>query len=224
MQTRRLSAGLLLLAACNNPSAGATDPKPEPAPIRPASEPATATEPVRAQEAKPAHYDFDQRPAATTTPGPGALAQPEKAQPAAGERPAAKPGDDPAAAEPAGTRQGPSVSGEGFNVHLQSAGTHQVGKPTTVRVVLNAIAPFHCNDKYPYRFALEPAAGLEFPADVVRNMQVGAERSTMDVALTPKTVGKHTVSGELSFSVCTDDKCLIEKQKLSLSIDVVGAS
>lgn len=213
----RLSSGLFLLAACNNAPSAA--PRAEPAPL-PTSEP--AAEPARVQPTpKPASYGFDPAPAATVEPG---AAEPT-AKSAAGERnarasaPATEDG-----AQAAEVRRGPVAKGEGFQVHLQSSGSYQVGKPGVVRVVLDAAEPFHCNDKYPYRFTLEPTAGLEFPADVVRNMQLGTQRSTMDVAIVPKASGAHTVSGELSFSVCTDDKCLIEKQKLSVNIDVAGAS
>lgn len=222
MPMKRLSAPLLLLTACNN--APSTAPGAEPAPLQ-ANEP--VTEPTQTQQApKPAAYGFDPAPVAT---GSAALEAPEAtSKAAAGERSARPGATAPAAdvegAQPAEVRRGPAVKGEGFQAHLQSSGSYQVGKPGVVRVVLNAAEPFHCNDKYPYRFTLEPTAGLEFPADVVRDMQIGTQQSTMDVALVPKTAGAHTVSGELSFSVCTDDKCLIEKQKLSVSIDVAGAS
>ena len=36
---------------------------------------------------------------------------------------------------------------------------------------------------------------------------------------TPESAGKHTLSGQLSFSVCTEDKCMIEKRDLALEIE-----
>jgi hypothetical protein len=41
---------------------------------------------------------------------------------------------------------------------------------------------------------------------------------TMNVGFTPEAAGKHTISGVLQFSVCTDDKCLIEKRDLALEV------
>jgi hypothetical protein len=54
-------------------------------------------------------------------------------------------------------------------------------------------------------------------------MNVAAQRSTMTIPIRPSAVGKHTLSGELAFSVCTEDKCLIEKKALSLPFDVTGS-
>jgi hypothetical protein len=54
-------------------------------------------------------------------------------------------------------------------------------------------------------------------------MNVDKQRSTMSVPFTPTQAGSHTLSGELAFSVCTDDKCLIEKQTLSFPVDVSGS-
>jgi hypothetical protein len=43
-------------------------------------------------------------------------------------------------------------------------------------------------------------------------------RATLPIPFTAEA-GKHTVSGQLSFSVCTDDKCVIEKRELALEIE-----
>ena len=67
-----------------------------------------------------------------------------------------------------------------------------------------------------------PDAGLEFPQDVVKKDAVKLEkkRATMTVALTPKTAGKHRLAGKFHFSICTDEKCLIEKRDLALELEV----
>jgi hypothetical protein len=103
---------------------------------------------------------------------------------------------------------------------MQGAGSVQTGKAANVQVVLEAVAPFHCNDKYPYKFTPAPTAGVTYPQEVIRGMNVTEQRSTMSIPFTASQAGKKTLSGELAFSVCTDDKCLIEKQQLSMTVEV----
>jgi hypothetical protein len=42
----------------------------------------------------------------------------------------------------------------------------------------------------------------------------------MPVSFTPDAAGKRTVAGQFAFSVCTEDKCLMEKRDLSLDVTV----
>jgi hypothetical protein len=87
--------------------------------------------------------------------------------------------------------------------------------------VLDAKEPFHVNEKYPYKFKLKETSGLTFPAPLVGKEGVNLEkaRATMRVPFTAQSAGRHTLSGQFAFSVCTDDKCLIEKRELSLLVD-----
>lgn len=140
-------------------------------------------------------------PAATAAAPVHADAEPSEAQGAA-----------PAAAR---------ATGEGFDVNLAPKGSYEVGKPGEAEIVLVAKDPFHVNEKYPYKFKLKESAGLKFPSAVVGKDQVKleAKRATLVVPFTPEKAGKHTVAGTFLFSVCTDDKCLIERQELSLDIE-----
>ncbi|HEY1533007.1 MAG TPA: hypothetical protein VGF76_03285, partial [Polyangiaceae bacterium] len=94
------------------------------------------------------------------------------------------------------------------------------GKAGEADVVLSAKPPYHVNDKYPYKFKLKEAPGLSFASMIVTKDAVKFEpaRATVPVAFTP-SAGKHTLSGQLSFSVCTADKCMIEKRDLALEIE-----
>ncbi len=151
--------------------------------------------------------------AETDTAAKGTGANAEKAQPKA---------DAPTETTP--TIRGAAVSGEGFRAHLQSASKLQKGKPGSIQLVLEAVAPFHCNDKYPYKFTPSPTPGVSYPGAVIKNMTVGEQRSTMNIPFTAGDAGEKQLSGEFAFSVCTDDKCLIEKQKLSITVNVADAS
>ena len=128
----------------------------------------------------------------------------------------------PAAAAPSPATDAASKYNEaGFDLALSPKGSYTSGKAGEAEIVLAAKAPFHVNQNYPYKFKLKEAPGLKFANLVIAKEAVKLEpaRATVPVAFTPETAGKHTLAGQLSFSVCTDDKCMIEKRELALEID-----
>lgn len=146
--------------------------------------------------------------------------EPTPSAPPATTAAAADSGAAPAPAAPTAPAQS-KYSEAGFDLVLQPKGAYSTGQAGEAEIVLNAKPPFHVNDKYPYKFKIKEAPGLKFANLVVAKDSVKLEpaRATVPVAFTPESAGKHTLAGQLSFSVCTDDKCMIEKRDLSLDID-----
>jgi hypothetical protein len=117
--------------------------------------------------------------------------------------------------------QGTVVQGEAFSTWLQAVSPVTAGSPATVEAVLVAKAPYHCNADYPHKFKLGAApAGLSYPEATVKGMQVSAERSVLRIPVVAQSAGTATVKGTLHFSVCNDERCLVEKRELSLALDV----
>src|SRR6187431_2963611 len=146
--------------------------------------------------------------------------------PPAAEATAAEPAPPPpvAAAAAAAPAPGPAASKYSeapFDVVIQPKGSYASGQAGSAEIVISAKPPFHANEKYPYKFKLNEAAGLKFANLVVDKDAVKVEktRATLTVALTPESAGKHTLSGKLFFSVCNDDQCLVEKRDLALDIE-----
>lgn len=202
-----------------------------------ASEEAAAVEDLnsKAAESEPVPPTADQ---GATVSGQNAVsgqgASGQSAAEASGEAVAAAPSTAPelkpatdkkvdAPAEASPVRRGAAAKGEGFTVWMEGKSTHGVNEPSSVSVVLLPEAPFKCNEEYPYRFTAAASPGIQYKDSVIRSMNVSKERSTMTIPFTPSAKGPQTISGELSFSVCTDDKCLIEKQNVSLAVDVGGS-
>jgi pyruvate/2-oxoglutarate dehydrogenase complex dihydrolipoamide acyltransferase (E2) component len=154
--------------------------------------------------------------AAEPAPPAPAAAPPSGAAAADSATGAAAPAEA-AAAMPAASK----YSEAGFDLVLQPKGSYTSGQAGEAEIVLNAKAPFHVNNQYPYKFKVKEAPGLKFANLVVAKDLVKIEpaKATVPVAFTPESAGKHTVAGQLSFSVCTDDKCMIEKRELALEID-----
>jgi hypothetical protein len=143
-------------------------------------------------------------PLATATPAmASAAAEPTPAEPSAPATPAAS-----------------HVNEANFELKFSGKDAYEAGKPADATITIDAKAPFHVNDKYPYKFKLKETAGLKFANAVVGKDAAKVEkmRVTMPIGFTPEAAGKHTIAGVLSFSVCTDDKCLIEKRDLTLDV------
>jgi hypothetical protein len=139
--------------------------------------------------------------------------------------PASAPAPPTASAEPpvrpATMARGSSASGEGFSVWIQAPTPVRAGKSASAQVVLAAKDPYKCNDKYPYKFVLDaPSGGLSYPAQTVRTMSIGEKQSSMSIPFTAARAGGATIAGQLHFSVCTAEKCLIEKRPLSVTVQV----
>jgi len=114
------------------------------------------------------------------------------------------------------------VSEEAYSTWLQATSPVKAGAPVQLEAVLVAKPPYHCNPEYPHKLKLNaPPAGLAYPEETVRGMKVTPERSVLAFPVQAQSAGKPTVSGTLSFSVCTAERCMVEKRDLSLALDVM---
>lgn len=155
---------------------------------------------------------------------PRTAATPLAAEPAGPTQPAAAtaaPEATPTAGATGPSAQAASrITEESFELNFAGKPDYEAGKPGEATITLDAKPPFHVNDKYPYKFKLKETTGLKFPSPIVAKdaAKLEKQRMTMAVGFTPEAAGKHTISGVLQFSVCTDDKCLIEKRDLALDV------
>ena len=159
---------------------------------------------------------------------PPAAEEPRSASNAAAPQPSPKT-DDAASAAPvpagasAATAGAAKFSDTGFDLSLEAPkASLKAGQPGTVEVVLAAKAPFHVNDKYPIKLKLKETPGVKYDNLVVGKDAVKLEpmKAVMPVSFTPDAAGKRTVAGQFAFSVCTEDKCLMEKRDLALEVVV----
>lgn len=137
----------------------------------------------------------------------------------AGQAPesAAPHSEPPEGTAPSAPTHAPSaLQSDTFELRLE-VGEAQVGEPASATLVLHGTAPYKCNDKYPYRFQPHPTAGLTFPDEPPSDggSVVSPDEVRLTVPFTATEVGEHRLAGVLSFSVCTADRCLIERRELS---------
>lgn len=114
------------------------------------------------------------------------------------------------------------VSEPGFAVELRSSGQSAAGRTGSLLVLLEAKAPYHVNQAYPFRFSPKPVEGLKFPVKAIDTERVKFDEhhGTFPLLFTAEKPGTFQVTGTFSFSVCSADKCLMEKRDLALTVDV----
>ena len=168
----------------------------------------------------------------------GALAcqgEPRDARPPAASSPAS-------AASPAGDRTpprgvgaapgatGPRAEGEFWAVALEAPGFLRAGQPSEARLRVTARGGYHVNEEYPMSF--RPADGAT--AALVGERVTLAARGrgpcgagvegacdvTAALPFVPEAPGQVRLAGTLAFSVCTAERCLIEKVPLAISAAV----
>src|SRR5690606_2749641 len=114
----------------------------------------------------------------------------------------------------------PSYEEEAFSLSMTGPAVAKVGEAVTYTVTLTAKSGFKVNDEYPVKFQFAAANGVAPQKEVIRkeDAQVEKNKVVIPAEVILSTAGEHVVQGKLSFSVCTDDRCLIEKRDLGLSI------
>lgn len=97
-------------------------------------------------------------------------------------------------------------------------------------ITVTAISGFHVNPDYPVSFRPEGSEAVKFSGERVA-LTPGTKtpcaakaedacKVEFPLPLTPEKAGAAKVAGIVAFSVCSEDKCLIEKVPLSLALKV----
>ncbi len=119
-----------------------------------------------------------------------------------------------------------------YNVMLDFAPPLNAGKEATAIVTITARDGFHVNPDYPLSF--KPAANEMFGITGDRMPLTATDKTPckekaddncevkVPLKLTPKQAGVANFEGVLSFSVCSEEKCLTPKETLTLRADVVN--
>jgi hypothetical protein len=223
-----VGAALVLLgaAACQGEPAPRVEGEPARAPATSsaaappaAAAPSSAAAPSTKASAQVGLAKYEESSAAGAAAASANAAAPASGSHASNDRVAAA--DAPAKAPGGQTVQGTVVQEAPFSVWLQADTPLIAGKPATVEAVLVANPPYHCNADYPHKFKLGAApAGISYPEPTVKGAKITPERSVLAIPVQARAPGKATVTGTLQFSVCNDERCLVEKRELALNLDV----
>jgi hypothetical protein len=114
-------------------------------------------------------------------------------------------------------------------VRLEPPRSAKAGEPSTARVIVAARGPYHVNRDYPMSFRPSDTANAAFDGARVA-LGKGAERTpcagepeeacavSAPLRFTPRAAGETHIAGTVAFSVCTPERCLIEKVPLSATV------
>lgn len=138
--------------------------------------------------------------------------------------PAAPPPPSPAPAP--GKKAEPAA--QTHEVSLSSPVLKAGQESSAAMITVTALAGFHVNPDYPVSFRPEGSEAVKFSGERVA-LTPGTKtpcaakaedacKVEFPLPLTPEKAGAAKVAGVVSFSVCSEDKCLIEKVPLTLAI------
>ncbi len=230
---------VMSIAGCHKSSPATAESASAPAPSVPASlaEPGTSAVPsasaLAAATPEPAASDTPAPSAVDKAPAVAAKTEPAKTEPAKTEAPAPSPA--PTATATASVAQTPSappppkqtvvrgtyIGATHFNLSIQAPSPVEVGKTGSAAIALVARSPFHCNDKYPYKFKLDPPdRAVSYPSTLVRGMSVNGTHAGMSVPFVGRQPGRTTISGTLYMSVCSAEQCVMDRRRLAVSVQI----
>ena len=111
------------------------------------------------------------------------------------------------------------MSTDQYSAYLETTGRYVTGTVGAVLAVVVAQGEYHCNEEYPAQFTPVRTSGVVVSDAAVRGTLAG-KRGSLTVPLRVTSSKTASLGGELRFSVCSSERCLLEKQFLELSFEV----
>jgi hypothetical protein len=114
------------------------------------------------------------------------------------------------------------VEGDQYLVQIEPPAL-RLGDPGALTVSIEGKAPFKFNREFPTRLELGTAPdGLEFPKPLLKRgdgaLDDAGKVFTFKAPIVAKRAGDFAVEATLKFSVCNDDKCVVQRQTLRTTI------
>lgn len=151
--------------------------------------------------------------------GPSAADKP--AEPAAEQAAAepAKPAEEKAAPKP----EVPVLEEPIFRLALEAKPGYKPGEAGALSLTLTGRGGYHVNQDYPTRVTVTAAEPLKVEKASLSKpdaAEFSEEKARFDVAFTGATAGKHKVTCDVDFAVCTEATCVPEKRTVVAMVDV----
>ena len=100
---------------------------------------------------------------------------------------------------------------------------YEAGKPGEVEIALEGRGEWHVNQEYPIRVDLKSAPGVKLAkSELVKGdaAEFGDERVRFLAAVEPSAAGEHEVSCDVSFAMCTEENCILERRTVAMKLQV----
>ncbi len=135
-----------------------------------------------------------------------------------------------AAAEPAAGREkpdepaGPKIETGSFLLAVApSGGGYRIGKAGEVEIALESRGQWHVNQEYPIRVDLEAAPGVTLTKnELVKDdaKEFGEQKVRFLAAVEPSAAGEHELTCDVSFAMCTEENCILERRTVAMQLKV----
>jgi hypothetical protein len=101
--------------------------------------------------------------------------------------------------------------------------SYSAGRPGEVEIALESRGEWHVNEEYPIRVDLKAEPGVTIPkAELVKDdaKEFGEEKVRFLAAVEPSAAGEHEVTCDVSFALCTEENCILERRTLAMKLEV----
>lgn len=129
-----------------------------------------------------------------------------------------------AAQEKAEGPVGPRVETGSFLLAVApSEGGYRIGKTGEVEIALEGRGDWHVNQEYPIRVELKAAPGVALKkTELLKDdaKEFGEEKVRFLAGVEPSAAGEHEVTCDVSFAMCTEENCILEKRTVAMQLKV----
>ena len=104
-----------------------------------------------------------------------------------------------------------------------SVGGYRIGKTGEVEIALEGRGDWHVNQEYPIRVDLKAAPGVALKkSELVKDdaKEFGEEKVRFLAGVEPSAAGEHEVTCDVSFAMCTEENCILEKRTVAMQLKV----
>ncbi len=100
---------------------------------------------------------------------------------------------------------------------------YRVGKPGAFEIALEGRGEWHVNQEYPIRVELSAPEGAGVAKqELVKDdaKEFGEKKVRFLAPVAPSAAGEHEVSCDVSFALCTDENCVLERRTVAMKLEV----
>jgi hypothetical protein len=136
--------------------------------------------------------------------------------------------DHAAAKAPAGAKTsdapaGPSIETGSFLLSVAPVARYAIGKAGQVEIALEGRGEWHVNQEYPIRVDLKAAPEVTLQkTELVKDdaKEFGEDKVRFLAGVEPSAAGEHEVTCDVSFAMCTEENCILEKRTVAMRLKV----
>ena len=130
------------------------------------------------------------------------------------------PAEHPKAEEPVG----PKIETGSFLLAVAPAQPkYAAGKAGDFEIALESRGDWHVNQEYPIRVDIKAPEGVGVPkAELVKDdaKEFGDDKVRFLASVEPSVAGKHEVECDVSFAMCTEENCILERRTVAMELEV----